>query len=39
LPGEVKQGFYRRLAAYGHMGRMDMGLPWETTAMAPALID
>jgi S-adenosylmethionine synthetase len=22
-------GFFRRLAAYGHVGRLDMGLPWE----------
>jgi len=22
-------GFYRRLAAYGHLGRTDIGLPWE----------
>ncbi len=29
LPGIVKGGFYRKLAAYGHMGRMDIGLPWE----------
>ena len=31
LPSIVKGGFYRKLAAYGHMGRMDMGLPWEVT--------
>jgi S-adenosylmethionine synthetase len=37
LPAEVKQGFYRRLAVYGHVGRMDMGLPWETTGDAGAL--
>jgi S-adenosylmethionine synthetase len=29
LPLTVKGGFYRKLAAYGHMGRMDIGLPWE----------
>jgi S-adenosylmethionine synthetase len=29
LPGVVKGGFYRKLAAYGHVGRMDIGLPWE----------
>jgi S-adenosylmethionine synthetase len=29
LPGIVKGGFYRKLAAYGHVGRMDIGLPWE----------
>ncbi len=21
--------FYKKLAAYGHVGRMDIGLPWE----------
>ena len=31
LPGSVKGGFYRKLAAYGHVGRMDIGLPWEVT--------
>ncbi|MFZ5792923.1 MAG: methionine adenosyltransferase, partial [Pseudomonadota bacterium] len=31
LPALVKGGFYRRLAAYGHVGRMDIGLPWEAT--------
>jgi S-adenosylmethionine synthetase len=31
LPSTVKGGFYRKLAAYGHVGRMDMGLPWEVT--------
>ena len=30
LPSLVKGGFYKRLAAYGHMGRTDLGLvPWE----------
>lgn len=29
LPMMVKGGFYRKLAAYGHVGRMDIGLPWE----------
>ncbi|MEW5744570.1 MAG: methionine adenosyltransferase [Nitrospirota bacterium] len=29
LPSRIKGGFYRKLAAYGHMGRMDVGLPWE----------
>jgi S-adenosylmethionine synthetase len=29
LPATLKGGFYRKLAAYGHIGRMDMGLPWE----------
>jgi S-adenosylmethionine synthetase len=31
LPSLVKGGFYRQLAAYGHVGRMDFGLPWEVT--------
>jgi S-adenosylmethionine synthetase len=31
LPMTIKGGFYRKLAAYGHMGRMDIGLPWEVT--------
>lgn len=29
LPSQVRGGFYRKLAAYGHVGRMDIGLPWE----------
>ena len=31
LPSLIKGGFYRKLAAYGHVGRMDIGLPWEVT--------
>jgi len=31
LPTLVKGGFYRRLATYGHVGHMDMNLPWELT--------
>jgi S-adenosylmethionine synthetase len=37
LPGTVKGGFYRRLAAYGHVGRMDIGVPWEVTDKARVL--
>lgn len=37
LPGSVKGGFYRRLAAYGHVGRTDMDLPWEKTDKVEAL--
>lgn len=37
LPSMVKGGFYRKLAAYGHVGRMDLGLPWEVTDKAAAL--
>ncbi|QBQ55897.1 methionine adenosyltransferase [Nitrosococcus wardiae] len=29
LPRFHKDGFYRKLAAYGHFGRVDMTLPWE----------
>jgi S-adenosylmethionine synthetase len=31
LPSLVKGGFYRKLSAYGHVGRTDIGLPWEVT--------
>jgi S-adenosylmethionine synthetase len=37
LPSLVKGGFYRKLAAYGHVGRMDIGLPWEITDKAAVL--
>jgi S-adenosylmethionine synthetase len=37
LPSRVKGGFYRKLSAYGHVGRMDIGLPWELTDKAAAL--
>lgn len=30
LPQRHPGGFYQRLAAYGHMGRRDMEVPWET---------
>ncbi|ABA24496.1 methionine adenosyltransferase [Trichormus variabilis ATCC 29413] len=29
LPSLTKGGFYRKLAAYGHVGRQDIDLPWE----------
>lgn len=29
LPSLADGGFYRKLAAYGHVGRMDIELPWE----------
>ncbi|WP_026100536.1 methionine adenosyltransferase [Fortiea contorta] len=29
LPSQTEGGFYRKLAAYGHVGRMDLELPWE----------
>lgn len=37
LPAENKRGFYRQLATYGHMGRMEIGLPWEITDKAGVL--
>ena len=27
-------GFYRKLAVYGHMGRVDLDAPWEKTDKA-----
>ena len=38
LPAILKGGFYRQLAAYGHMGRLDLGIvPWEEIDKAPLL--
>ena len=37
LPATIKGGFYRKLAVYGHVGRMDIGLPWEVTDKAQLL--
>ncbi|MCU0574723.1 MAG: methionine adenosyltransferase [Syntrophobacteraceae bacterium] len=37
LPARSKGGFYRRLAVYGQVGRMDMELPWERTDKADVL--
>lgn len=37
LPSVFKDGFYRKLAVYGHVGREDMELPWEETDIAEAL--
>lgn len=37
LPSTIKGGFYRKLAVYGHVGRMDIGLPWEVTEKAQSL--
>jgi S-adenosylmethionine synthetase len=38
LPTTVKGGFYKKLAAYGHVGRTDIGLlPWEETDKVSAL--
>jgi S-adenosylmethionine synthetase len=37
LPAAAKGGFYRKLAAYGQVGRIDMDLPWEETDKATIL--
>jgi S-adenosylmethionine synthetase len=34
LPSLSPNGFYRKLASYGHMGRLDLDLPWEVTDKA-----
>jgi S-adenosylmethionine synthetase len=31
LPGERNGRFYQQVAAYGHVGRTDIDLPWEKT--------
>jgi len=37
LPTLRQGGFYQQLAAYGHVGRLDMALPWEVTDKVEAL--
>jgi len=37
LPALTPGGFYTKLAAYGHVGRMDINLPWEATDKVSAL--
>lgn len=39
LPALFRGRFYSRLAAYGHFGRMDIGLPWERIDKVSALRD
>ena len=34
---DLRRPIYRRLAAYGHMGREDLGVAWERTDRADAL--
>ncbi len=34
---DLRKPIYRRLAAYGHMGREDLGVKWENTDRAEAL--
>ena len=35
---DLRKPIYRQLAAYGHMGREDLGVPWENTDRAEALM-
>jgi S-adenosylmethionine synthetase len=37
LPARYPDGFYRRLAAHGHVGRPDMELPWENVGLKDQL--
>lgn len=37
LPAKNGGKFYQKLAAYGHMGRMDIQVPWENTDKAESL--
>jgi S-adenosylmethionine synthetase len=37
LPALTRGGFYRRLAAYGHVGRTDLSVPWEASDLKEAL--
>lgn len=37
LPAKNGGKFYQKLAAYGHMGRTDIDVPWEETDKAEAL--
>lgn len=34
---DLRKPIYRKLAAYGHMGRTDLGVKWEDTDRADAL--
>ena len=36
---DLRRPRYRRLAAYGHMGREDLGVSWEKTDRVQALLD
>jgi S-adenosylmethionine synthetase len=37
LPATSEDGFYVKLAAYGHLGRPELSLPWESTDRVDAL--
>ena len=36
---DLRKPIYRQLAAYGHMGREDLGVSWEKTNRVQALLD
>ena len=36
---DLRRPIYRKLAAYGHMGREELGVAWEKTNRAEALLD
>ncbi len=38
LPSMNRGGFYRKLASFGHFGRLDMPLPWEATDKTEVLL-
>ena len=35
---DLRRPIYRQVAAYGHMGREDLGVPWEKTNRTEALL-
>ena len=35
---DLRKPIYRQVAAYGHMGREELALPWENTDKAKELI-
>ena len=35
---DLRKPIYRQLAAYGHMGREDLGVKWENTDPAPPMV-
>lgn len=37
LPAKNNGRFYQNMAAYGHVGRVDLNLPWEALDAVPAL--
>ena len=36
---DLRKPIYRKLAAYGHMGREELGVRWEMTDRTQALLD